>query len=317
MRHIGTLPNESDAQRFAAYLATEGTSAHAEQENDGWAIWVRDENQVEQARAAFEDFRHHPERPAYRGVEQAAENLRREEAQKREAARKNIVEMRGRWGRSGGARRRRPLTMTIIGLCVFIGLTSNMGRDTSGPVLSALLFCDPSHKTDPAWSNQSVADRFVDVRQGQIWRLITPIFVHYDAFHLAFNMFMLYQLGSLIEDRRGTTRFGLMVIVMGLASSVAEPIFPSDWGGTAFAAGMSGVIFGLFGYAWMKTVHEPQLGILIARSSVIILMVWLFLGFSGALSVAGVNIANWAHGFGLVSGVIIGYAPVLLRGPNG
>jgi len=311
MRHIGTLQNEGDANRFAAYLVTKGTVAHAEEDGDSWAIWVRDENQVAQAKEAFEDFRHDPEQPAYRGAEREAENILREQTKRREAAGKNVVGMRGRWGQPGTQRRRRPLTMTIVGLCVFIGLASNMGD--SGDVLNALLFCNHSHEEDEGWRNASVADRFVDIKQGQIWRLVTPIFVHYDVWHLAFNMIMFYQLGSLIEDRRGTGRFGLMVILIGIGSSLGEPLAPYELGGTAFAAGMSGVVFGLFGYAWVKTIYEPHLGILIARSTVIILMLWLFVGFTGILSNFGIHIANWAHGVGFVCGVLISYLPVLAR----
>ena len=310
MRHIGTLQNESDAHRFAAYLVTTGAIAHAEEDRDGWAIWVRDENQVTQAKDAFEEYRRNPEQATYRGVEHEAENIRRNEAKQREAATKNVVQMRGRWGRPG--QRRRPLTMTIIVLCVFVGLMSEMGA--SGPVLNALLFCDRSHSEDEGWRHDSVADRFVDIKQGQIWRLVTPIFVHYGIWHLAFNMIMLYQLGSLIEDRRGTGRFGLMVIAIGIGSSLGEPLAPVALGGTAFAAGMSGVVFGLFGYAWVKTIYDPHLGILIARSTVIILMAWLFIGFTGILGqLTGINVANWAHGVGFVCGVLIGYLPVLAR----
>ena len=313
MRHIGTLQDEGDAHRFAAYLVTTGTIAHAEKDQDGWAIWVRDENQVAQAKEAFADYRHNPEQAAFQGVEREAENIRRNEEKQREAARKNVVEMRGRWGRPG--RRRRPLTMTIVVLSVLVGLATDMGDlENPGPVLNGLLFCDLSHAEDPGWRPDTVADRFVDIRQGQIWRLVTPIFVHYGIWHLAFNMIMLYQLGSLIEDRRGTGRFGLMVIAIGIGSTLGEPLAPVELGGTPFAAGMSGVVFGLFGYAWVKTIYDPHLGILIARSTVIILMAWLFIGFTGILSqLIGVNVANWAHGVGFVCGVLIGYFPVLAR----
>ena len=113
MRQIGSLTKQLDAERFAAYLVTQGIHAHSEADGDEWAVWVRDENQVAEAKEALEDYRRNPERSTYRGVERAAENLLREEAQKRDAARKNVVEMRGRWGRAG-SNRRRPLTITII-----------------------------------------------------------------------------------------------------------------------------------------------------------------------------------------------------------
>ena len=111
---------------FMAACLTIPSSLQCQDDGDGWTIWVRDENQVDQAKEALEDYRHNPEKPAYRGVERAAESLRREQQRKHEASRKNVVEMRGRWGRPGA--RRRPLTLTIVALCVVIGLVSNMGR---------------------------------------------------------------------------------------------------------------------------------------------------------------------------------------------
>ena len=47
MRQVGSLSSEADAHRFAAYLVTQGVEAHAEEDGDAWAIWVRDENDME------------------------------------------------------------------------------------------------------------------------------------------------------------------------------------------------------------------------------------------------------------------------------
>ena len=63
------MDREADARRFAAFLVTSGVTAHAEQDGEGWAIWVRDENQVEAGRTAFRDFRRNPDDARYRGVE--------------------------------------------------------------------------------------------------------------------------------------------------------------------------------------------------------------------------------------------------------
>ena len=62
-----------------------------------WAVWVRDEDRIEQARQSLEHFRVDPEDSRYRGVERDAEVIRREELQRRMSAQKNVVEMRGRW----------------------------------------------------------------------------------------------------------------------------------------------------------------------------------------------------------------------------
>ena len=107
MRQLGTLPNQTDAERLAAWLVTQRIDAHAEATGDEWAVWVRDEDHLPQAREALVHFQANPKDPRYRGAESEAERLRREEERERKKALGNIVEMRGRWSSGiGGAARR-------------------------------------------------------------------------------------------------------------------------------------------------------------------------------------------------------------------
>jgi GlpG protein len=188
-----------------------------------------------------------------------------------------------------------------------------MGRLKNDTVVRTLLFCDTAHLPDEQWNVDDPQDRLIDVRRGELWRIITPIFVHYGPMHLAFNMIMFYQLGSLVEDRRGTWRIGLMIVVIAACSNTVQALVPMRIGGSPFAAGMSGVLYGLFGYIWMKSIFAPELGLAVSRSTVIVLMVWLFLGIAGALDTETASVANWTHGVGFLAGVAIGYGPELLR----
>src|SRR6187397_1104243 len=61
MRQIGNLSTEQDARRFADYLLTQGVESKALKESDGqWAIWVRDENKLDQAREHYTHFQSNP-----------------------------------------------------------------------------------------------------------------------------------------------------------------------------------------------------------------------------------------------------------------
>ena len=55
------------------------------------------------------------------------------------------------------------------------------------------------------------------------------------------------------------------------------------------------------------------MGLSIHRTTVIILMAWLFLGFAGVLNRGEVRIANWVHGIGFLAGLAIGYIPEMIR----
>ena len=57
----------------------------------------------------------------------------------------------------------------------------------------------------------TLADEWIprQVRKGDVWRLVTPIFLHGGWIHLLFNMYMFFQFGALIETRKGTWRQSL------------------------------------------------------------------------------------------------------------
>jgi GlpG protein len=317
MRQIGTLPDETEAERFAAFLITSDIIAHAEEDGDGWAIWVRDENQLDDAKKALSEFRVDPRADRYAGAERKAAERLRSVAAEREQAKKNVVTMRGRWKRSGGVPRRRPLIITIMVMSVGVYLTTNGGGNIGGTVARTLLFVDPVRQLDPSWNDQSPRDLLIDIRRGEIWRIVTPIFIHFGTMHVVFNMLMFYQLGSLVEDRRGTWRVGLIILSSAAISNLVQCLLPDSAGGGWLAGGMSGVLYALFGYAWMKTKFQPELGILIPSSTVVILIGWMLLGMSGAMEqFFHMHMANWAHGMGFVVGVVVGYAPMVLGSPR-
>ncbi len=302
MRQIGNLPNESDAQRCVAYLITQGIAASVEEDKTGWDIWVRDEDQLERAKAEFAQFKLEPSAAKYSGVKRQAEQIMRDELRQRDSARKNVVEMRGKW--SQGAGRKAPLVFLLIALSVGATIWTNFGKNETK--FGHLSFCSPSHFGSSDWSGDNFLDTTVDIRNGQLWRLVTPIFVHLSILHLVFNSYWTYVLGSQIEDRRGTFRLAMMVLTFAVISNLAQTWVESPWFG-----GMSGVGYGLFGYAWMKSLYDPNSGIHIPQSTVFMFILWFFICLSGVTG----PVANTAHAAGIFVGVVMGYAPVLL-GPT-
>jgi GlpG protein len=149
---------------------------------------------------------------------------------------------------------------------------------------------------------------FFDVARGQVWRLLTPIFLHGNMLHLLFNAYMLFLFGSTMEQLRGSGRFLAFALAAALISNVAQYVFTASPG----FGGMSGVNYALFGYIWMKSRYEPESGFYIDPTTVMILVVWFFLGVANVIG----NIANVAHAGGLVVGLVVGYAPKFWRDLN-
>jgi GlpG protein len=319
MRQVGTLPNENNASRFAAYLVTQGIAAHSEQDGDEWAIWVRDEDEIDKARDSFDTFRRDPDDSRYKGVEQQAESIRMQDYRRRVEATKNVVEMRGRWKRPG-AKPRGALTMTLVILSVVVGLGTSFSisdavrrgeRDSlSFRMQRQLLFWDPLLYAESG-------NPLCSVQRGEVWRLVTPIFLHGGILHLVFNMYWFVQFGGQIEALRGTWRFALVVLLTASISCMAQAVTPA-WEGSrlveAFAGGapfggMSGVVYGLFGFVWMRSQFEPGSGFILPQSTTIILVGWLFLCMTGVIG----NVANVAHLVGLIVGMTMGYLPTLWK----
>ncbi|MCU0874590.1 MAG: rhomboid family intramembrane serine protease [Pirellulaceae bacterium] len=307
MRQIGTLQTQAQADRFTAFLITQGISAVVEPEANWWAVWVRDEDRVVAARDALEEFRRNPDDARYRGVMREASAVLQEEAKRRELARKNVITMAARGGPPGV--RAAPLTAVIIGLCVVLFVMSGWGRKAASGPVRALLFCDVRHSRDSDWDETRLADRLIDIRQGQWWRLVTPIFLHGDLLHLLFNMIMFHLFARPIEMRKGAGALALMILLIALASNTAQGLAPSTWGplsgGPSFL-GISGVVYGLMGYLWMKTVYDPGSGLYVNPGTVVFLLGWMTLGLTGVFQDT-MPMANLAHLCGLLSGMVLGY----------
>ncbi len=327
MRLIGQLDSKAHAERFLAYLTTQEISAHCEHENDGWEIWVRDEDQIDRAIELYHEFKADPASGKYREAVDKALTIAREQERKAQKVKKNMVQMQSRW--NAPITRRAPLTIGLVVVCVIISLLTNFGRDIAGTSFRALaLGALTSEQATELVGSEGLHEyntrlRLGSLLHGELWRLITPIFLHFGPWHLLFNMYWLVVFGAQIEGRYGAVWMALIVVMTAIPANVSGALAPANLDGVAIAnlgghwvvllGGFSGVIYGLFGYIWMKMVFDPQSGLFITRTTATVLMVWLLICMMpGFTEMTGINIANWAHGIGLVAGLIIGYTPKLM-----
>lgn len=307
MRQIGSLTTRADAERLTAYLITEGITANVEEEGDEWALWVRDENHLETARQALQDFRANPDDPRYDGVERAAVAIREEEIRQREAARKNVVEMRGNWSRGGGASvspKKAPLVFILIGACMLVSFwTKSINGDRAvQESKEADMLAFASDKTIEAAESPRAAS-FVDIQAGQVWRLITPIFPHIGPWHLVMNLYWVYRFGAQIEHFCGIKTLVLLVIATAIVPNVAQAAFV----GPNFF-GISGVVCGLFGYVWIKSQYDPTSRLTVPRFTILFFFAYLFYCL-----ISPWPIANAAHFAGLGVGAVIAYVPLVMN----
>src|SRR3989338_6114155 len=141
---------------------------------------------------------------------------------------------------------------------------------------------------------------FERIRQGEIWRLISPAFLHRDFLHILFNMIWVWVLCRPIEQRIGIIRLALLSLICGVISNVAQYLMSGP-----FFIGYSGIVMGLAGFTWVREKTAPWEGYPLHRTTILFLL--LFIGGMFALQAVSFllqiftsltfepNIANPAH----------------------
>lgn len=294
MRDIGHLISEKSASLFCDYAVTQGIVCHPEKADDGaWHIWVEDEDRLEAAAQMLREFQAHPDDPAYLSAQGAAAELMAAAEREGKAAVKRTYDRDRLWsGRIGY------LTAGLMVLSVIASVVSMLGARMD--VIRFLFITNVYEEGDIIqW-----AAGLPEIRSGQIWRLVTPIFLHFGIWHIVFNMMWLRDLGGMIERIKGPWFLALFILVTASLSNLGQyfahgPLF----------GGMSGVVYGMLGYVWMKGRYDPGSGLYLHPSTVAMMIVWFFLCFTGLMG----PIANTVHGIGLALGVVWGFISARLR----
>lgn len=306
MRQIGTIDDEVRARRLADHLQTLGITTRLDARDGAWAVWVHDENRVGPARAELEAFLRDPDATKYRNVAAAAEAARRQlDRQNREHERQS-VDLRNRWLHPSP--RRIPVTLAMIAASVLTYLLVDLAPFLGSRIENSLFITaspvelpeERGGRWEPGLWREHLAG-LDEIRRGEVWRLVTPIFMHSRTLilHLLFNMFWLADLGSQIERARGSLRFAALVVATAVVSNLAQYLLAGPW-----FLGMSGVVYGLLGYIWMKVRYDPDTAMRLRANTVPTMLIWLLLCTTGLLG----PIANAAHIAGLLAGMAIGVA---------
>jgi GlpG protein len=286
MRRVARLKDTKNAARLSAILAGNGIENQMDAAESGDSeIWVLSDERIPLAKEIVKRFEQDPEHPEFK-IEMRAPN--NPIAAEPVASRHRVI------GRED-LFRKMPITVAtgiLVTVSIIVTLITNFGASTA--ITDYIAIAVPSYLAD----GTPVLSRYMpEVQSGEIWRLVTPIFLHLNFLHLLFNMLMLRDIGTGLEKKHGPWKFLGLVVLSAVISNVSQFMVS----GPAFG-GMSGVLFGLFGYAWIRSRMDPFSGIWVSSQSVVIMIAWFFLCLSGIIG----NIANTAHFAGAVAGIIIG-----------
>jgi membrane associated rhomboid family serine protease/Flp pilus assembly protein TadD len=180
-----------------------------------------------------------------------------------------------------------PVTATLIGLNALVFAVM---------VLRGVSALNPSPQQAIAFG----ADFGPLTLNGQWWRLVTSMFVHFGIVHIGLNMWCLWNLGRAAEQLMGRFAYVLAYFVSGIFASIASVY----WHPMAAGAGASGAIFGMAGvlvsYVYLKkTPSHLQINSRMLGS------LGTFIAYNLAFG-ALPGISNAAHIGGLVMGLAFG-----------
>jgi len=295
MRMIGSLPQKNLARRFGDFLLVQGIPNQIDSDSDGtFHLWVHDDKHLPQAEKLFSDFQRYPENPLYRGQGGAAGAIRARE--EKLAKQSKVIDVRTHWHRLDTTLA--PITVTLIVLSVGITLLSFVDRSNE---LLDYFFITRYDVVGPylQWSRG-----LPEILHGQVWRLVTPIFIHMGFLHILFNMLWLKDLGTVLERHLGNLYYLALILVIAVVSNLGQYFLA----GPSFG-GMSGVVYGLLGYVWIRDRFDPNSGLSLNQSVVSMMLFWFVLCWTGIIG----HVANWAHTFGLASGMLLGFAAAKVR----
>jgi len=129
----------------------------------------------------------------------------------------------------------------------------------------------------------------------ELWRLFTSMFLHGDILHLFSNMVSLLIFGAYVELSYSKYHFLILYFISGLIGSFFSMLFlPLN----VASLGASGAIFGLIGAAF---------SILVVQRDTPLIFLGLIYVFYFVISSFTPGVNYFAHIFGLLAGLIIGY----------
>ena len=138
------------------------------------------------------------------------------------------------------------------------------------------------------------------LEQGEYYRLVTSMFLHFGIQHLGNNMILLLLVGAQLEEEMGAIKYLIIYIVAGLGGNIISMLGDITSGNYAIAGGASGAIFGVIGAMfWVVLRNNGRIGTMTKNGMIFMIGISLYYGFTSS------GVDNLAHIGGLVTGLLM------------
>lgn len=280
MIRAASLPIEINLLRFSQFLHGQRVAHRINEESGQQVIWVQDERHAELVRDALAEWSF-DESPA--SDSSAASHTHSGSMPIRGL---NAL-LRACW--------QAPISFSLILASLVVAVVSLLGSEVQRVASLFYPLLDTSGFFPLLGSMGSLGDAL---------RSLTPILLHFGELHLVFNMLWLWYFGSQLESVQPRYLYLILIILCAFVGNTTQYLYS----GFNNFGGMSGVVYGLVGYAWVTQAFMPQSPQLINNRMFVVFVIALL-----AMELfASSWIASAAHVGGLLAGLIWGVAVVLL-----
>lgn len=269
MKQLLVINDARLAQSLADYLSSRGMHCELTQSEVGITVWLADESRSGEAEPEVKRFLKEPYHPRYAEAswQSGTPNSRIDYSAGHHSLTAHFLMQAG------------PVTLLVMALCTCLYVLQLIGLN----LYASLSF------------HQDVSQ----LSGWQIWRFVTPAFLHFSALHLIFNLMWWWYLAGLVERQLGTSKLLTLLLVGAVIPNLLEFLLSGpDFGG------LSAVVNTLVGYCWIVGRMKPDGEVKLQDGIFIFMVVWLAIGFSGLL---GNNLANVAYLSGLAIGLLHGW----------
>lgn len=285
MRKIGTMQDKATADLFSDYLLSLDITIELREQSEGLGLWVVDDIHLDTARQALTEFQADPSAPKFAAAKPVAKKKRKaaQDVEDRYQRRRKLAIARNSTQQST------PISMGVIALSILVAVITKLGDDLTYGVYLVI-------------STMQASAGLVQVFNGEIWRLITPAFLHFGLLHIGFNLYIWWSYARYVEARKGTRFFLAFFLTTAIFSNLVQYAYDAY----AFPAaapvfgGLSGVLYGLLAYQWVKGRIDPTDRIDLDQRTVIFFGIFFLLGFTPLMG----HVANFCHLGGLLWGAL-------------
>lgn len=274
MHRIKELEAGEDLSGFSTWLGHQGVKHRITRESDVQVLWLDNPDHAEPVLAALEQY------------------ISRDDVRDKVEQTIRAPIRGGRWQPSP---RHSPLVFGVIVVAALAAWLTGLGEN----VLSLLfMYVDPQAHDWSTFGNR-VEALTASLASGQVWRLVSPDFLHFSLMHIVFNSVMLWFLASQVEWMDGRGRFVALFLATSLASNTLQYLVSGPLFG-----GLSGVVYGVLGYCWLSQQRQPRFQF--PPALVTFALVWMIIGFTPLPVWLGIGrMANEAHLGGFLGGLLM------------